>query len=373
MIQPRLASHLRQRLTQLLVPVCNDSESHAAQELKWLWKHANEEASKSKTKPMSTKRVKGGDNDNPSKPSKSQNSDIALALLDDYIQQRVLHRKPLQYILGTQPFLNLEILTRPPTLIPRWETEEWTQYLVSRLSSSLLLLRHDPTTTTSTPASTKVNKGDRYSIADLCTGSGCIALGLASMLPPNSTGVLGVDLDKRAVQLARDNLDFNRNLLVGQEDQPLHSNTVRFEQLDLFSESAKETLMHWSPSRVPSDPHSQGYNLVVSNPPYIDPEELATLEPEVRQWEDPKALIADDRGLAFYPHIAKMAASVLKTGRTRPNGVVVDQTDVPELVLEIGGDHQVEDVSRYVREAGFARIEVWRDLAERARCIIASR
>ncbi|KAF9972293.1 hypothetical protein BGZ73_004592 [Actinomortierella ambigua] len=389
MIQPRLASHLRQRLTQLLIPVCNDSESHAAQELKWLWQHARDEASKSTTDAKATaKKNKTDDNTSTlSEPSKSQ-SDIAQALLEDYVQQRVQERKPLQYILGTQPFLNLEILTRPPTLIPRWETEEWTHYLAIRISASLRGRYPRATTTTTSTATTtitKASKGDRFSIADLCTGSGCIALGLASNLPPGSTGVLGVDLDKRAVQLARDNLAFNRNhLLVGkgqhgekQDDdrhhQSLQSNTVRFEQLDLWSDSVLDDLDDWSPSRIQSDEKTWGYNLVVSNPPYIDPEELATLEPEVRQWEDPKALIADQQGLAFYPRIASIAAMVMKAPRTQRNGPIVDQVEVPELVLEIGGDHQVHDVTTFVRKAGFTRIDVWKDLAERARCIVASR
>ncbi|KAG0234708.1 hypothetical protein BGW41_001028 [Actinomortierella wolfii] len=348
-----LAPQIRQRLVKLLVPVCNNSESHAAQELKWLWQHANDEASKK------------------SDSSTIRHNDVAMALLEDYVHERVQHRKPLQYILGTQPFLKLEILTRPPTLIPRWETEEWTNYLALRLCASHVRFKPQQLSKLLDTNTTSADRRDRFNIVDLCTGSGCIALGLASMLPANTTNVLGIDIDKRAVQLARDNLAFNRSLL--DKNEALQSNEVRFEQLDLTRESAPDSLYKWSGDKNGSEPSFVGYDLVVSNPPYIDPEELSTLEPEVRQWEDPKALIADQRGLYFYPRIAKIAVMVLKSNRTLRNGPILDQIDVPELMLEIGGDHQAEDVTRFVREAGFTRTEVWKDLAERARCIIASR
>jgi methylase of polypeptide subunit release factors len=117
----------------------------------------------------------------------------------------------------------------------------------------------------------------------------------------------------------------------------------------------------------------RGYNLIVSNPPYIAASDFETLEPEVAQWEDPKALLADQEGLVFYPLIAKMAMELLDRNRTWRNGPDLDKVRIPELVFEIGGDHQVDSVSAAVRSAGFSRVQVWWDLAEKARCIVGAR
>ncbi|KAG0368384.1 hypothetical protein BGZ54_002050 [Gamsiella multidivaricata] len=67
-----------------------------------------------------------------------------------------------------------------------------------------------------------------------------------------------------------------------------------------------------------------------------------------------------------------MAMSLLHKRQWR-NGPDLDEVKVPELVFEIGGDHQVESVSKAAREAGFRRVQVWKDLADRSRCIIAAR
>ncbi|GJJ70609.1 hypothetical protein EMPS_02958 [Entomortierella parvispora] len=281
-------------------------------------------------------------------------SEAEIDLMQDYINQRVHHRKPLQYILGTQPFLDLEILVRPPTLIPRWETEEWTGRL-ARLTRPRVVSNKSEEDIGSRSKSGSKSSAGWFNILDICTGSGCIPLGLASALPESSCRLTGIDIHDLAIQLARENEATNRRLL--------NNNPVQFHQADLFHPEAVSMFLNWQRT---------SFDLVVSNPPYIAHSEQPELEPEVSKWEDPKALMADEEGLVFYPKIAHMAMKLLKT-KTRRNSPIVDRVEAPEIVLEIGGDHQADAVTASVREAGFTRVEVWKDLADRARCVVGSR
>ncbi|KAG0008646.1 hypothetical protein BGZ80_003208 [Entomortierella chlamydospora] len=249
----------------------------------------------------------------------------------------------------------------------------------------------------------------RFNILDICTGSGCIPLGLASALPSKSCNIFGIDIHPKAIQLCKENEAKNRSLLNG--------NWVQFHQADLLNPDAVNIFLSWLQVKVPQPPSDgtvspgshviktepftesqevSGFDLIVSNPPYIAYSEFETLEPEVAQWEDPKALLADQEGLIFYPRIANMAMELLHPGRRTwgtssaspnsnnsenylglgrqwRNGPDLDKVKIPELVFEIGGDHQVDSVMSAVRDAGFSRVEVWKDLADRARCIVSAR
>ncbi|KAF9357074.1 hypothetical protein BGX26_004283 [Mortierella sp. AD094] len=415
--------------TEALVPVCNQSRSHASQEVKWLLQHARRQARIVDGNTRTESRSVNSSGIDMRRVSRAGGlSDVEASLMQDYVDQRVKARKPLQYILGTQPFMDLEILTRPPTLIPRWETEEWTARLASvlksepklfpqqrqqhqRINHSLAFTSSTSTTTTIEPSSSCAasSPSQQFNILDICTGSGCIPLGLASALPSRSCNIFGIDIHPKAIQLSKENEVKNRSLLNG--------NRVQFHQADLLSPDAVNVFLSWLQVRElqpPSDgtvssgsrsikvescrgsQEVAGYNLIISNPPYIAHSEFEALEPEVAQWEDPKALLADLEGLMFYPRIANMAMELLHhnrrtwdtssaspsskssdnyfgLGRQWRNGPDLNRVKVPELVFEIGGDHQVDSVTSAVREAGFSRVEVWRDLADRARCIVGAR
>ncbi|KAF9436320.1 hypothetical protein BGZ76_004281 [Entomortierella beljakovae] len=363
----RHAKELIRIWTEALVPVCNNSKDHASQEVKWLLQHAKEQAKLLANSQGSNSQSPGQNGrmgnldpveDRVSRGSSELTSRVT-ELMQSYVDQRVDTRKPLQYILGTQPFMDLEIITRPPTLIPRWETEEWTARLAAVLKRT-----------------------------------GCIPLGLASELPQGSCNIIGVDIHPNAVQLARENEISNYQLL--------NANKVSFQQADLLDPNAVKLFQSWVAEPTPQDTlgkplvklesqnnNSWGYDLIISNPPYIAHSEYDELEPEVSQWEDPKALLADQDGLVFYPKIASMAMELLRkssrdSNQSNCNGVAgserqwrngpdLDKVLIPELVFEIGGDHQVDFITRAVRQVGFSRVEVWKDLADRSRCIIGSR
>ena len=99
-----------------------------------------------------------------------------------WVNERI-NKKPLQYILGSVPFCNLDILVKPPILIPRPETEEWSSDLIKKLPNIPL------------------------NILDLCSGSGCITLALTKALP--KARVIGLDIEQEAIDLALENKRHN--------------------------------------------------------------------------------------------------------------------------------------------------------------------
>jgi len=107
--------------------------------------------------------------------------------LDTWVMQRVKEKKPIQYIIGNVPFCNLEILVKPPILIPRPETEEWVSWLIEQLAPV---------------------KDEPLQILDLGSGSGCIGLALAKALPQST--VIGLDKNPQAIELAEKNKYHNQ-------------------------------------------------------------------------------------------------------------------------------------------------------------------
>ncbi|KAI8905001.1 S-adenosyl-L-methionine-dependent methyltransferase [Gorgonomyces haynaldii] len=172
--------------------------------------------------------------------------------LDRMIQRRS-NGMPLQYLLKTQPFLSLELYVRKPVLIPRWETEQWTETLIQRLDSQKQLR-----------------------ILEIGTGSGCIGLSLSKYLDCH---VISIDQSPKAVKLARLN-------------QRKHNITnIEILEMDLFD--------------LKPFPHQ--FDLIVSNPPYIPPSEYESLDPQVKDWEDKAALLSNDlHGIQFYEKILSL-------------------------------------------------------------------
>ncbi|KAJ1975501.1 hypothetical protein H4R35_003118 [Dimargaris xerosporica] len=306
--------------------------------------------------------------------------------LHEALVERLHHHKPLQYILGTQPFGDLDILTRPPTLIPRWETEEWVLWLASQITRLL-----------SVPTAQPAFQVPRmHRIADLCTGTGCIALTLAHYLPWRSAALDGVDIASSAYQLARANQRRHRHRM---------RNRVRFIKGDVLSANLPALLHHES---CPLG-HTQGLvDMVITNPPYVPLSQYRELMPEVKRWEDPIALVPmplahtsnaalDARGLhqprslpmstlgvEFYTHlIPHLVKHRIIQPANHPNPVVrdsplirrLDPSDaldtLPRLVMEIGGSTQVQSISECLTLAGFTHILVRPDLAGNDRVVLA--
>jgi release factor glutamine methyltransferase len=177
------------------------------------------------------------------------------------ILQRLRKHEPIQYILGSASFCNLTLTVTPDVLIPRPETEELVELIVK--DSSTQHLR----------------------ILDLCTGSGCIAIALARMMPHSR--VTAVDISAAALDIARKNAIMNRA-------------DITFIRADILSEAAA----------IPA-----AFDIIVSNPPYIKESERTAMEPNVLEYEPHIALFVPDAdALLHYRAIAEIARTRLNAG-----------------------------------------------------------
>lgn len=172
-------------------------------------------------------------------------------------------REPLQYILGTTPFHEITLKTDGRALIPRPETEQLVDLIISEIGSSESQMR----------------------ILDLGTGTGAIALALAFALP--QAELVAVDQSPAALELAQENAYF-----CGMQ------NRVKFVESNWLSALQDEV----------------SFDVIVSNPPYLTEEEMASAEPEVRDHEPKDALFAGSAGLQDLNTIVEDSYPLLKEG-----------------------------------------------------------
>lgn len=229
----------------------------------------------------------------------------------EWINKIVIDHYPLQYILETISFGPLTLRVEEPVLIPRPETEEWVYNVLNSL---------------------KNYKDEPLRILDLCTGSGCIAIATAHYF--KNAHVDAVDLYEKPLELTSKNARLNE------------CNNVQIIQSDLFSNLTGKT-----------------YDIILSNPPYIDETVWQTLSSTVKNWEDKHALVADNTGLALYERIIEDAPQFLKKNSVLKN--------VPQMYLEIGYD-QGPAVAKLLQQSGFVSVTVYKDFAGHDRMISAS-
>jgi release factor glutamine methyltransferase len=240
--------------------------------------------------------------------------------LQEWLQKLVDEHMPIQYILGTVPFNDVDIIVKPPTLIPRPETEEWIINLIEKLRS----------------ARASSASEQPLIILDLCTGSGCIAVALAHALPHAT--IYAIDISNAALLLTQENCKHNGI-----------TNVVCIKS-DLF-----EAL-----------PPDITFDLIVSNPPYVTEHEWCTLDVSVTHWEDKKALVANDNGLAIIERIIKAAPKFLK-----PNADL-QANNIPQLTIEIGY-LQGPSVKQLMDAAGYKNTQIIKDLEGKDRIVVGSK
>ena len=185
-------------------------------------------------------------------------------------------REPTGYIVGHREFWNLDIEVRSGVLIPRPETEFLVEEALSRLSPE----GTGPGGLTEPSAKPR---SARVRIADVGTGSGCIAVAIARWLP--SADVVGMDASDQALAVAR--LNAVRHDV---------SDRVQFLKTDLLAGVAGP------------------FDAVVSNPPYVPASDIASLQPEVRDYEPLQALSGGADGLEVIRRLVPDAAAVLRPG-----------------------------------------------------------
>jgi len=231
-----------------------------------------------------------------------------LGQLEALVQRRA-ERVPLQHLVGTVSFNGLELEVNGDVLVPRPETEILSQLAVQRLSS--------------------LKKSAPIAL-DFGSGSGCLAIALAVGVP--GATVHAIDCSEAAIAVARRNAQRH-----GVADG------IRFHHGDGFAALPDAT--------APAD-------LLVSNPPYISTDEIATLDPEVRDHDPRLALDGGTDGLDFYRRLAAEAPAFLL-----PRAPVL---------LEFG-DGQEDDLRRLFSGSGWVFEAIENDLSGRPRIIIARR
>ena len=212
--------------------------------------------------------------------------------------QRCAAGEPVEYVTGRAYFRYVALDITPDVLIPRHETELVAGEAIDIIKSC----------------------GFRTAL-DMCTGSGCIAVSLAT---ETDVRVDACDIDQRALLLSR------RNAAICEAD-------IRFFNSDMFG-SVSDT-----------------YDIIVCNPPYVSEDEYAELDDSVWLFEPADALIAGD-GLAYYRVIANEAAAYITSGGA--------------LVLEIGAS-QAAAVTELLEDAGYTDVTYKKDYAGRDRIVIA--
>jgi release factor glutamine methyltransferase len=242
--------------------------------------------------------------------------------------------EPTQYLTGHQEFWSLEFEVTPAVLIPRPETEHVVEVALERLGARGFKIQLE----TGAPSAP-------LRIADVGTGSGCLAVALAHSLP--HAEVFATDISAAALEVARRNAARH-----GVADR------IHFFETDLLAALAP------SPHAARATPHaprpsSLFFDLIVSNPPYIARKEAPSLPREILDHEPDSALFGGPTGIEFYARLIDQAGLLLRSG-----GI---------LVLEIGYD-SASDVRKILEsERGWTNVNVTNDLAGIPRVLAAER
>lgn len=324
-----------------LLPICRDIRS-AQNELRWLREHAYKNT---RTATLNQQR----------------------RLADDLVRRRA-QGEPLQYILGSEFFGDLEIKCRPGVLIPRF-----VHCFILRLAISsdyFCCPRQDTASSVShlvqilCRLKAQSLLPGKLRVLDVCAGSGCIPLlfwhdfyqGLVENAAV-SLDIVGVDISDRALNLARENKAIQlRNLLrTGHNDS---SQLQALQQMQFLKADVLHNTISHTPSLMQAlSTHTQvtnpKFDILISNPPYISSRTYSrTTSPSVRSWEPKLALVPPSSrnkstdGDIFYPPLLRAAAAL----------------EAQVMLLEVADMEQAIRVAAMVVEQDrWACVQIWRD------------
>ena len=221
--------------------------------------------------------------------------DKYFSLIEKHIKEDV----PLSHLVGFEYFYDRKYKVTKDVLSPRMETEELIYKVIEYVKAS--------------------NK-NKFKILDLCTGSGIIAITLKKELEQVSVDVIASDISEEAIEVAKENSQF-------------HDATIKFIKSDIFNNIDNK------------------FDIIVSNPPYIDRKDEVTMQDNVLKYDPHLALFAEEEGMYFYRKIIEQANDYLNE-----NGVIF---------FEIGHDQkdkiiELADINGYYAE-------VYRDINGRDR------
>ena len=221
--------------------------------------------------------------------------DKYFSLIEKHIKEDV----PLSHLVGFEYFYDRKYKVTKDVLSPRMETEELMYKVIEYVKAS--------------------NK-NKFKILDLCTGSGIIAITLKKELEQVSVDVIASDISEEAIEVAKENAQS-------------HDATIKFIKSDIFNNIDNK------------------FDIIVSNPPYIDRKDEVTIQDNVLKYDPHLALFAEEEGMYFYRKIIEQANDYLNE-----NGVIF---------FEIGYD-QKDKIIKLADMNGFSA-EVYRDINGRDR------
>ena len=224
-----------------------------------------------------------------------ENEEKYFSLIEKHIKEDV----PLSHLVGFEYFYDRKFKVTKDVLSPRMETEELIYKVIEYV---------------------KANNKNNLKILDLCTGSGIIAITLKKELDQISIDVVASDISEEAIEVAKENAQY-------------HDTDVRFIQSDIFNNIDDK------------------FDIIVSNPPYIDRKDEVTMQDNVLKYDPHLALFAEEEGMYFYRKIIEQAKDYLKE-----NGV---------MFFEIGYD-QKDKIIKLSKKNGYLA-QVYKDINNRDR------
>ena len=235
----------------------------------------------------------------------------------DLVQRRAAG-EPMQYITGVQEFMGIPFKVTAQVLIPRQDTETMVEDAIEAIEKGTL--RGRPF----------IKAAAIKEVLDLCTGSGAIGVSIAKMCP--KIKMVCSDISSEALKIAEENA------------QASGCKSVKFQEGDLFSPFCGKL-------------RKRKFDLIITNPPYIQTDVIPTLQREVKDHEPMSALDGGKDGLDFYRRIAAEAPFHLNK-----NGV---------LMMEIGYDQRISVTELLQETVKFSDIICLQDLAGKDRIIAA--
>ncbi|MBI5464494.1 MAG: peptide chain release factor N(5)-glutamine methyltransferase [Ignavibacteriales bacterium] len=216
------------------------------------------------------------------------------------VVERRLKREPVQYIIGSANFMGIPLFVNQHVLIPRPETET--------LVEQVMLICRD------------LQSNKEIRLLDIGTGSGNIPVAVAKFV--KNASCVSVESDRRCIELAEENV---RRYGLGDQ--------IRLLQCDVFADD-------WTKGM-------RGFDILVSNPPYVSVDEWEFLQPEVRLFEPKSAVTDGDDGLRFYRRLASLGRKLLVS-----SGIIL---------LEVGFG-QAQAVMNLLTASGYFDVKVQSDL-----------
>lgn len=211
-------------------------------------------------------------------------------------------KEPLQYIVGSTEFYKYKFSVNESVLIPRPETEQLVEKAIATIKSL---------------------QTNSITVCDIGTGSGCIAISIAKEFP--SMKVVATDISTEALKTAKENA------------RQLEVTNIEFLESSILAEN----------------PPGAPFDIVVSNPPYIEKEEIPSLQEEVKTYEPMVALTDNDDGLSFYRALSLRFDSLVAKDGT--------------MLLEIGAN-QAEEVKELFKKYQ-PTVKVFKDYSGHERLI----